>query len=92
PQGGAPGGGGTQQGGAPAGGGAQQGGAAAADEVYLDEATEERIRRQAGGDYGEVARTTGVPLGATQDAWGRPFENMASGQVSPGVVRFQWSP
>jgi len=58
----------------------------------MDPATVDRAARQARGDFGELQRSTGIPLGMTQDAWSRPFQNMAPGQTAPGVVRFQWSP
>jgi len=58
----------------------------------MDPATVDRAARQGRGDFGELQRSTGIPLGMTQDAWSRPFQNMAPGQTAPGVVRFQWSP
>lgn len=70
----------------PAGGGGVGAG------VPMDPATVDRAARQSRGDFGELQRSTGIPLGMTQDAWSRPFQNMAPGQTAPGVVRFQWSP
>jgi type IV secretory pathway VirB9-like protein len=58
----------------------------------MDPATVDRAARQSRGDFGDLQRSTGIPLGMTQDAWSRPFQNMAPGQTAPGVVRFQWSP
>jgi type IV secretory pathway VirB9-like protein len=58
----------------------------------MDPATVDRAARQGRGDFGDLQRSTGIPLGMTQDAWSRPFQNMAPGQTAPGVVRFQWSP
>ncbi len=59
---------------------------------YTDPSTVRRAQSQAQGNYGDISRTTGIPLGMTQEAWSRPFQNMASGQSAPGVARFQWSP
>lgn len=58
---------------------------------YADPATVERIEDQMHGNYGSIDRSVGMPLGTTQDAWNDPYENMAQGQVAPGVVRFHWS-
>jgi len=72
----------------PAGGPGAGGGAGGP----MDPGTVDRAARQGRGDFGELQRSTGIPLGMTQDAWSRPFQNMAPGQTAPGVVRFQWSP
>lgn len=58
----------------------------------VDPQTVNRSREQSQGNYGNMDRTLGVPLGMTQDAWKTPGRSMAPGQSAPGVVRFQWSP
>ena len=35
----------------------------------------DRSSRQAEGDYLDINRSIGVPLGSTQDAWSDPFKN-----------------
>jgi len=76
----------------PPAGGPGAGGGAGAGGPMIDPGTVDRAARQSRGDFGELPRSTGIPLGMTQDAWTRPFQNMAPGQTAPGVVRFQWSP
>lgn len=60
---------------------------------YASPAQVDQIQKQENGDYGSIDRSTGVsaPLGTIQDAWDKPYQNMAQGQVAPGVVRYRWS-
>ena len=60
---------------------------------YVDEQAYARQQQQAKGEYTPIDRSVGgMPMGTTQDAWSKPFDNMSPGQKAPGVVRFQWSP
>lgn len=65
--------------------------AASPDLRYADPAATDRIEEQAQGNYGAIDRSLSVPMGTTQDAWNKPYQNMAQGQSAPGVVRFRWS-
>jgi ComB9 competence protein len=54
--------------------------------------TDQRIADQEQGNFGDMDRSgVGMPLGTTQDAWNKPFKNMAQGQTAPGVIHFKWS-
>lgn len=59
--------------------------------IPIDQQTLNRSNQQMQGDYGTLDRSMGLPLGMTQDAWSKPFDNMAPGQQAPGVVTFEWT-
>ena len=47
--------------------------------------------QQLQGNYGDMDRSKALPAGGVQGAWNRPFDNMSSGQSSPGNIRYQWT-
>ncbi|MGD9650147.1 MAG: TrbG/VirB9 family P-type conjugative transfer protein, partial [Dongiaceae bacterium] len=51
---------------------------------------ERDIMEQSTGQYPVMERGTTASLGALQKAWDSPFA--ASGQATPGIVRFSWRP
>lgn len=52
----------------------------------------DQARQQVQGNYGSLERPNTLPLGQIQDAWSQPTRNMATGQMLPGTVHFNWGP